>query len=85
MPTYITLLKWTEQGPQAVKDSPQRIEVARQAARAAGGNIKEVYMVFGNWDMVTIVEAPNDEAYANIMLAIASHSTVRSQTLKAFN
>lgn len=85
MPTYITLLKWTEQGVKTIKESPQRINAAREAARAAGGDLKAIYMVFGDWDMVAISEAPNDEAYARVMLAIAAQGEVRSQTLKAFN
>jgi uncharacterized protein with GYD domain len=84
MPTYITLLNWTQQGIQSVKDSPSRLEKAKAATKAAGGEIKAFYMTMGQYDMVGVIEAPNDEAYAKTMLAISSAGGVRSQTLRAF-
>ena len=84
MPTYIALCDWTQQGIQNIKDSPSRLEQARAAVEAAGGKLTGFYMTMGQHDMVIVAEAPNDEAYAKVMLAIASQGGVRSQTLKAF-
>ena len=74
----------TEQGIKAIKEGPQRLDAAKQAVSAAGGQMKAFYMVMGDYDYVTIVEAPNDEAYARTMLAVASSGNVRTTTLKAF-
>ncbi|MFQ5880299.1 MAG: GYD domain-containing protein [Dehalococcoidia bacterium] len=84
MPTYITLLKWTQEGVKNIKQSPQRLDAAKQAISAAGGTWKNFYLVMGEYDMVVISEAPNDEAYARVMLTIASGGAVSSTTLKAF-
>ena len=84
MPTYITLFNWTQQGIEKVKDSPSRLDLAKRAIQAAGGELKEFYMTMGQYDMVAVSEAPSDEAYAQIMLAITSAGAVRSQTLRAF-
>ena len=84
MPTYITLLRWTEQGIRDIKESPQRLEAARQAFSAAGGQLKEFYMVMGDYDAVVVAEFPNDEAYTTTLLSIASRGAVRTATLKAF-
>jgi len=84
MPTYITLLKWTDEGIKAVKESPQRLDAAKQAISAAGGRMTGFYMVMGEYDLVVISEAPNDEAYTTTMLAIASRGSVRTTSLKAF-
>ncbi len=84
MPTYIALLKWTDQGIRNIKESPQRLEAAKQAISAAGGRMTAFYMVMGEYDLVAIIEAPNDEAYTTGMLTIASRGAVRSTTLKAF-
>ncbi len=84
MSTYISLCNWTQQGIENVKDSPSRLDQARVAVEAAGGKLKRFYMTIGQHDMVIVVEAPNDETYAKVMLAIASRGGVRSQTLKAF-
>ena len=84
MPTYITLVKFTEQGIKTIKESPQHVEAGKQAFSAAGGRMTAFYLVMGEYDAVVISEFPSDEAYTTIMLAIASGGAVRSTTLKAF-
>jgi uncharacterized protein with GYD domain len=83
MNTYIALLKWTESGVKNVRESPKRVEDARQAFEAAGGRIGQLYMVFGDYDLVCVIEAPDDETYARIMLQVAARGAIQSTTLKA--
>ena len=85
MPLYITLLRWTQQGVQNIKESPARLEQAKAAITAAGGELKAFYLTMGQYDAVAIGEAPNDEAYARTILAIASAGAVRTETLRAFS
>ncbi len=85
MPTYVTLLKWTEQGIRDVKKSPERLDAAKQAFSAAGGRMTDFYLVLGEYDLVIVGEFPDDEAYTATLLAIASRGAVRPTTLKAFN
>jgi len=84
MPTYITLLRFTQQGIEKIKESPARLERAKAAIKAAGGEMRAFYLTMGQYDAVAIGEAPSDEAYARIMLAIASAGAVRTETLRAF-
>ncbi len=84
MPTYIALLKWTPQGLQSVKNSPTRLEAARKGFEAAGAKMKEFYMVTGQYDMVAIVDAPNDVALAKAILSAASSGSITSETCRAF-
>lgn len=84
MPTYITLLNWTDQGVRAVKESPQRLDAAKEAIAQVGGRFVGFYMVFGDYDLVSIVEAPDDETYARFLLTLAAQGNVRTKTLKAF-
>ena len=84
MPTYITLVNYTQKGIENVKESPTRLDRVKEAMKAAGGEFKAFYLTLGHYDMVVISEAPNDEAYATTMLAIGSAGAVRSETLKAF-
>lgn len=84
MPTYITLVNYTQKGIENVKESPARLDRVKNAMKAAGGEFKAFYLTLGHYDMVVISEAPNDEAYATTMLAIGSAGAVRSKTLKAF-
>ena len=85
MAHYIILLNYTEQGIKNIKDSPQRVGAARKAIEAAGGKIHSFYLTMGEYDMVAITEAPDDETFATIMLAIGSQGNVRSTTLRAFD
>ena len=84
MPSYVMLLKWTEEGIKAVKDAPNRVEFARNTFKSVGGNVKDLYFVFGKYDLVVVVEAPSDEAMAKVALMIGSRGAARIQTLKAF-
>ena len=84
MAKYITLLNWTDQGIRNVKDSPKRVDSVRALAKKNGCEMQDLYMTIGAYDMVAIVEAPNDEAAAKLMLTIGSAGNVRSTTLKAF-
>ena len=83
MNTYIALLKWTESGVKNVRESPKRVEDARQAFEAVGGRIGQIFMVFGEYDMVCVIEAPDDETYARIMLQIAARGAIQPTTMKA--
>ena len=84
MPTYITLISWTQKGIENVKDSPARLDAAKKAFQAMGADIKDFFLVTGRYDMVMISEAPNDETGAKLALAIGSTGAVRTETLRAF-
>ena len=84
MPTYITLGRWTQQGIEKVKESPARLDAFKQLVKSAGGEVKAFYMVTGQYDMVIVTEAPNDEVVAKTLLAVTSKGGVRTETLRAF-
>ena len=84
MPTYIVLYKLTDQGIRNIKEAPQRIEEGIKALEAAGGKVIGFYSVMGEYDYVSIGEAPNDETAVALALAIGSQGNVRTTTLKAF-
>jgi uncharacterized protein with GYD domain len=84
MARYIELLNWTDQGVKNVKDSPKRLDAARQLAKKMGCEVREFYMTTGACDMVVIVDAPDDEAVAKFNLTLAMGGNVRTTTLKAF-
>ena len=83
MPIYISLVKWTDQGMRNIKEAPQRVESFKKGVQAAGGKLTGFYLTMGRYDIVTIVDAPSDEAMANIVLSTESKGNVRIQTLKA--
>jgi uncharacterized protein with GYD domain len=85
MPTYITLLRWTSQGLQNLKESPSRLDAARKGFEAAGVKMKDFYMVTGRYDLVMITEAPDDGVMARATLSVASRGYVQTETLRAFS
>lgn len=84
MPHYIILFNFTDQGLRNVKDTMKRAEAFKYAIEKAGGEFVNEYYTFGKYDIITIVEAPNDEAIASVLVTTASLGNVRSETLKAF-
>jgi len=84
MPTYLSLLNWTDQGIKNVKDSPKRLDAVKKAIKEIGGEVKAFYMLQGAYDLALIMEAPNDEALAKLLLKVGAAGNVRTTTMKAY-
>ena len=84
MKTYIALVNWTKKGIQEIKESPNRLDKAKAIVAEAGGQMKSFYMTVGRYDMIAIIEAPDDATYARVMLALGSRGGVRTDSLSAF-
>jgi uncharacterized protein with GYD domain len=84
MATYIVLAQFTDQGIRTVKNSPQRASQVEEMAKGLGCEMKEVYWTLGQYDIVAIVEAPDDQALTTFGLALGSAGNVRTQCLRAF-
>jgi len=84
MPSYLSLIKWTEQGVQDIKNLPQRIDAARQTIEAAGGRMIFYYMLLGEYDVASLAELPDDESAARVLLTIGGRGNVRTTSMKAF-
>jgi uncharacterized protein with GYD domain len=84
MPTYVSLLNWTDQGIQSFRETVDRAQAAREVAGKLGGQFKEIYWTIGLYDIVAIFEAPDDETAEAALLALGSQGNVRSTTLRAF-
>ena len=85
MAKYIVLLNWTDQGAKSVKESPKRLDAARELAKKLGCEVRDFYLTAGACDMVIIVEAPDDETMAKFSLTNAMGGNVRTTTMKAFS
>jgi len=84
MPTYLIFLNWTDQGIRAVKDSPKRLDAAKKMVKDLGGEVRAFYMTQGQYDLVLIVEIPDDDKLAAFILRLGSLGNVRTTTLKAY-
>jgi uncharacterized protein with GYD domain len=84
MPTYIALVKFTAKGLENIKNQPRLLKGIRKAYEEAGCELKAVYLTMGQYDLVTISEAPDDTTLAKLFLSFATAGTVVSETLRAF-
>lgn len=84
MPTYISMLRYTQQGITSAKNAPARIDAAKEAYRKAGGELKSIFLTMGQYDLVVIAEMPNDETVARMALALGAQGNIRSETMRAF-
>ena len=85
MATYIALSTFTDQGIRNVKDTTKRAEAVTAAAKKFGASMTQIYWTLGKYDLVAIIEAPNDESATAFSLAIGAAGNVRTQTMRAFN
>lgn len=84
MPTYVSLVRYTDQGVRNIKESPARLDAAKKAFQAAGGELKQFFLLMGKYDICIISEGPNDETAGKIALSLASLGNVRTETFRAF-
>ena len=81
MTTYILLLNWTEQGARDVRNSPKRLDAAKKQLGDMGGEFKAFYLTMGAYDMVAVVEAPDDAVIAQGLQGFAERAA-REQDLR---
>jgi uncharacterized protein with GYD domain len=85
MASYILLATYTEQGLKTVKDTVKRASTVKELAKKAGIDMKDTYWTLGQFDVVAVFEAPNDEAMTAFALSIARQGNIKTQTLRAFS
>lgn len=85
MATFIALVNYTDQGIKNVKESTKRAKAFQDLAKTFGSTVKELYWTQGQYDLITIVEAPDEQTMSALILSVASLGNVRGQTLRAFN
>lgn len=85
MATYIALSNFTDQGIRNVKDTTKRADAVKDAAKKFGANMTQIYWTLGHYDLVAIIEAPDDKSVTAFALAIGAAGNIRTQTLRAFS
>jgi len=85
MSTYVVLAQFTDQGIRTVKNSAKRAGQAAEMAQTFGCEMKQIYWTLGEYDIVTVVEAPDEQSFMAFGLALGSLGNVRTQTLRALS
>jgi uncharacterized protein with GYD domain len=84
MPTYVTLASFTEKGLHDIKDTVKRAEAFKATAASQGVNVREFLWTQGAYDMICVIEAPDDTAMSALMLNALKLGNISGQTLRAF-
>ena len=84
METYVMLFNFTDRGIRNVKDITLRVDPVRELAKSVSVTVRDIFWTLGQYDMVAIVDAPDEIAAAALALSIGKAGNVRTQTLRAF-
>ncbi len=84
MPNYVTLMNWTEQGIKTFEATVDRADAADAELNAAGIRFKDIYWTIGAYDMIAILEAPDEETLTASLLKLGAAGNLRTRTLRAF-
>jgi uncharacterized protein with GYD domain len=84
VPVYISLMNWTSQGIGGIPAWRDRVDESEQVIAKRGGKLIDIYVTLGRYDVVEIFEADDDETAYGILLDLARHGQVRTETLRAF-
>jgi uncharacterized protein with GYD domain len=82
---YVSLLQFTEQGIRNVRDTIKRAAAATAEAEKMGAKVTDSFWTMGAYDVVLLLEAPNDETVSAFSLKLGSLGNVKSQTMRAFS
>jgi uncharacterized protein with GYD domain len=83
MPTYVMLTNLTSEGVQTLKNNPSRVSEVNKEVEQLGVTVKDQWATLGQYDFITIVEAPDDQTMAKVSVELGSRGTMSSQTLAA--
>ena len=84
MPTYISLVQFTDKGIQAAKETTRRVADWAAKVQPMGVSIKQMYWTLGHYDQVCVFDAPDEETAAGVLLAADMLGNIRTQTMRAF-
>jgi uncharacterized protein with GYD domain len=84
MAMYISLLQFTDQGIRNVKDTIKRAEAATGEAEKMGMKVTQAVWTMGAYDVVLLLDAPDDETVSAFAARLGSLGNVKTQTMRAF-
>lgn len=84
MATFITTIKFTQQGIKCIDETTKRAAALKAAGKKLGAKVTGVYWTLGDHDGVLIFEAPDDETAATLLLHLGAAGNVHTTTCRAF-
>ncbi|KRQ92432.1 GYD domain-containing protein [Bradyrhizobium valentinum] len=85
MVTYVVLGSFTDQGIRTARESPKRAEAFKRMAETFGVTVKELFWTQGRYDVVTVLDAPDELSMMTLSLSLGAMGNVRTESLRAFS
>ena len=85
MPTYVSLISWTENGIKNARETTKRAEQAKAAVRKLGGKLQTILWTQGRYDLIAISEFPDEETAMAFLLNLGGGGNVRTETMRAYS
>jgi uncharacterized protein with GYD domain len=85
MPIYVSLINWTDQGIKNFRDTTKRAQDFTSLVEKNGGKVHQILWTVGEYDLVSVVEFPQDESGVAALLQVGALGNIRTQTMRAYN
>jgi uncharacterized protein with GYD domain len=76
MATYVLLSSLTPEGRESLHKSPDRLGAVNEEIEKLGCKVLTQYALMGQYDFVTIIEAPDNETVAHLVIDLGARKTV---------
>ena len=83
MAFYLQLVVLTDKGRQSLQENPDWIKEISKSIELMGVKIVTQYALLGQYDFVSIIEAPSDEVAAKLSLKLSAMGAFHPTTLAA--
>jgi len=83
MPMYVLMSRLTAEGRKAIKKRPERISEVNEEVEKLGAKVKAQYATVGDYDFLTLLEAPNIQTMSKIVIELGSRGTLEMKTMPA--
>jgi len=83
MGVYVVMSKLTREGRKTLKNRPERLKEVNKEISKMGAKVVEQYALLGKYDFLNILEAPDNETVAKVMVALGSRGTLETATMAA--
>jgi uncharacterized protein with GYD domain len=81
---YVSLVNWTERGITDFRDTTHRAQDFTNVVEKAGGHVREILWTVGEYDIVCVLDLPDDEALTATLLRLGEKGNVRTKTMRGF-
>ncbi len=85
MPAYISLINWTDQGARTAQSTVNRSNEVDKLLQSMGGRKIAVWWTMGQYDVVFVFEAPDDETATAFLATVAKAGNLRTSTMRCFS